>query len=125
MLLTALTSNLSVGSAYPIVSAEIPSARLRAKALGFGFLVNAFMSWAFNLTVPYMFNADQGNLGGKIGFVFAATCVIGFALSWLEIPETRNISYAHIDYLFNKGTSTRNFKKETRSVTEIIVDNDI
>ncbi|KAH7203009.1 general substrate transporter [Fusarium oxysporum] len=125
VLLTALTSNLSVGSAYPIVSAEIPSARLRAKALGFGFLVNAFMSWAFNLTVPYMFNADQGNLGGKIGFVFAATCVIGFALSWLEIPETRNISYAHIDYLFNKGTSTRNFKKEARSVTEIIVDNDI
>ncbi|KAI8411408.1 hypothetical protein FOFC_08002 [Fusarium oxysporum] len=116
VLLVALTSNLSVGSAYPIVSAEIPSVRLRAKTLGLGFFVNAFMSWVLNFTVPYMFTADQGNLGGKTGFVFAATCIIGFTFSWLEIPETKDISYAHIDYLFKKGTRTRTFKKEVRAI---------
>ncbi|KAH7114985.1 general substrate transporter [Dactylonectria estremocensis] len=107
--LIGLASSLSVSTAYPIVAAEIPSVRLRAKTLGFGFFVNAFMSWIFNFCVPYMFNADQGNLGGKIGFVFFGTCIIGFVLSWIEIPETKNVTYAQLNYLFQTGTKTREF----------------
>lgn len=84
--------------------------RLRAKSLGIGFVTNAFMTWAFSLCVPYMFNSDQGNLGGKIGFVFSGFCVIGFVLSWIEIPETKDISYARIDALFHTRTPARKFK---------------
>jgi hypothetical protein len=110
LLIAACCSNLGTGSAYPIVAAEVPSTVLRAKTLGIGFMVNAFMTWAFSLCVPYMFNADQGNLGGKIGFVFFGFCVVGFVLSWIEIPETRNITYAQIDYLFQTNTPARKFK---------------
>jgi hypothetical protein len=99
------------------VAAEVPSTVLRAKTLGIGFFVNAFMTWAFSLCVPYMFNADQGNLGGKIGFVFFGFCVIGFALTWIEIPETKNITYAQIDYLFQTKTPAAKFKE--RSATAI------
>ncbi|KAF5982395.1 maltose permease [Fusarium coicis] len=117
LLLAACTGNLGTGSAYPIVAAEVPSTILRAKTLGIGFFVNAFMTWAFSLCVPYMFNADQGNLGGKIGFVFFGFCVIGFALTWIEIPETKNITYAQIDYLFQTKTPAAKFKE--RSATAI------
>jgi SP family general alpha glucoside:H+ symporter-like MFS transporter len=111
VLLVALASNLTVGTAYPIAAAEISSVRLRAKTLGIGFFVNAFMTWIFSFCVPYMFNSDQGNLGGKIGFVFLGTCVIGFGLSWREVPETKDVTYAHLDYMFQKRAPTREFKK--------------
>ncbi|KAH7481082.1 hypothetical protein FOMA001_g8732 [Fusarium oxysporum f. sp. matthiolae] len=119
LLLAACTGNLGTGSAYPIVAAEVPSTVLRAKTLGIGFFVNAFMTWAFALCVPYMFNADQGNLGGKIGFVFFGFCVIEFVLTWIEIPETKNITYAQIDYLFQTKTPAPKFKeRSTTSITE-------
>ncbi|KAG7287482.1 hypothetical protein NEMBOFW57_006994 [Staphylotrichum longicolle] len=111
LIMAACCSNLGVGTAYPIVAAEIPSVTLRSKTLGLGFLVNAFMTWVFSFCVPYMFNADEGNLGGKIGLVFCGFCIIGFVLSWIDIPETRNVTYAQLDYLFQQGTPTRAFGK--------------
>ncbi|KAL2817126.1 general substrate transporter [Aspergillus granulosus] len=111
LMLVGLACGLSVSTAYPIVAAEIPSVRLRAKTLGIGFFFNALISWIFNFCVPYMFNADQGNLGGKIGFVFCATCMIGFALTWFEIPETKNLTNAQLNFLFQSGARTREFGK--------------
>jgi hypothetical protein len=117
--MAACCSNLGVGTAYPIVAAEIPSVTLRSKTLGLGFLVNAFMTWLFSFCVPYMFNSDEGNLGGKIGLVFCGFCMIGFVLSWFEIPETRNVTYAQLDYLFEQGTPTRAFGKPAPAGTEV------
>ncbi|KAM0595797.1 hypothetical protein ACHAPN_005015 [Verticillium nonalfalfae] len=84
--------------------------RLRAKTLGLGFAVNAFMMWAFNFVVPYMFNADQGDLGGKIGLLFAGFCVVGFVVSFFEIPETKDITYGRINELFQTRTPARKFR---------------
>jgi SP family general alpha glucoside:H+ symporter-like MFS transporter len=72
-----------VGGIYPVVGAETSSVKLRAKTQSIGFLVNAFFSWPFNFTVPYMFDAGEGNLGGKCGFVFFALCVlVSLSSSW-------------------------------------------
>ncbi|KAJ1327003.1 MFS transporter SP family general alpha glucoside:H+ symporter [Microdochium nivale] len=119
VVITASAGNVGVGTAYTIVAAEVPSLKLRAKTTGVGFFVNAFMMWIFNFSVPYMFNADAGNLGGKIGFVFAGFCIIGYVLSWLEIPETLNLTYAEIDYLFQQNTPTRAFKKSAAAQTDL------
>lgn len=88
------------------------STRPRAKTIGLGFMWNAFMTWVFTLCVPYMFNPDAGNLGGKVGFVFAGFCVVGFVLSWIDIPEPKDLTYAQLDSLFKEGTPTRRFKSE-------------
>jgi hypothetical protein len=71
------------------VAAETSSIRLRAKTLSIGFLVNAFFSWLFNFVVPYMFNTDQGNLGGKIGFIFAGLCAFSVVVVYFEFPEMK------------------------------------
>jgi MFS transporter, SP family, general alpha glucoside:H+ symporter len=101
-----------VGGAYPVVGAETSSVKLRAKSQSIGFLVNAFFSWLFNFTVPYMFDADQGNLGGKCGFVFFALCVIGVTVIFFEIPEMKNRTYAELNTLFESRVPTRKFGKD-------------
>jgi hypothetical protein len=49
-----------------------------------------------------MFDTDQGNLGGKMGFISFALCVICFAVIvlWFEIPEMKNRTYAELDEMF-------------------------
>jgi SP family general alpha glucoside:H+ symporter-like MFS transporter len=63
----------------------------------------------FAFVVLYLFNADQANLGGKIGFIFFGFCTLSFVLSWLEIPETKGKIYPELDYLFEIMEKTRRF----------------
>ena len=101
--------NCGVGGIYPVVGAESSSVKLRAKSSSVGFIFNAFMSWLFNFTVPYMFDADEGNLGGKCGFVFFGLCMIALVVIYLEIPEMKNKTFAELDAMFEGRVQTRKF----------------
>jgi SP family general alpha glucoside:H+ symporter-like MFS transporter len=67
-----------------------------------------------NVVVPYMFNQDQGNWGGKIGWVFAGMGAIALVLVFLEVPETKARSFSELDTMFLEKVPTRSFK--TRAV---------
>jgi SP family general alpha glucoside:H+ symporter-like MFS transporter len=99
-----------VGGAFPVVASETSSVRLRAKSNALGFATQYFASWAFNFFVPYMFNADAANWGGKCGFFFTGLCLIALVVAWLEIPELKGRTYSEIDVMFEKKLSTRLFK---------------
>ena len=60
-----------------------------------------------NLVLLYMFNPDQGNLRGKTGFVYAASCVLGALVSWAWVPEMRGRSVVEIDGMFEEKGSVR------------------
>lgn len=57
-----------------------------------------------------MFNTDQGNLAGKTGWIFFATCVIAGAMIWLEMPDTKDLTFAEIDERFEMRVDTRGLK---------------
>lgn len=63
-----------------------------------------------SVVVPYMFNQDQGDWGGKIGWVYAGMGLIALVLVFLEIPETKARSFPELDSLFLKKVPTRSFK---------------
>jgi hypothetical protein len=85
--------------------------RLRAASQSIGFFSNFIFSWLFDFTVPYMFNVDTGDLGGKVGFIFSFLSIVGFVIVWFEIPEMKNRAYAELDEMFEKKLSTREFKR--------------
>ncbi|KAF6834720.1 maltose permease, partial [Colletotrichum plurivorum] len=99
-----------VGAAWPVVSAETSSIRLRSQSQTVAWVANALFSWVFMFVVPYLFNTDEANLGGKIGLIFAGLSVLGFILIFLEIPEMKGRSYIEIDYMFEQKLPTRMFK---------------
>ncbi|KGO63635.1 Major facilitator superfamily domain, general substrate transporter [Penicillium italicum] len=110
IMVVGVVYGLGVGGTYPVVAAETSSLRLRAYTQGLGFVINGFTSWLFNFILPYMFDVDQGNWGGKLGFFFAGLCLITLVVIWFEIPEMMNRTYEEVDEMFAKRLSTRAFK---------------
>ncbi|ESZ94910.1 hypothetical protein SBOR_4702 [Sclerotinia borealis F-4128] len=92
------------------LAGEISSLRLRAKSQSLGFLFNYTYSTIWNVVVPYMFNTNEGNLGGKMGWIFCATACIAWFMVWAEIPEIKDRSYRELDEMFSRGVGARKFK---------------
>ncbi|OCL07389.1 general substrate transporter [Glonium stellatum] len=93
------------------ISGEISEVRLRAKSQAIGFAFNYFWSTVWNVVIPYMFNSDQGNLGGYMGWIFFATSLISLVVIFFEFPETKDIPYEVMDEMFELKVPARKFKE--------------
>lgn len=111
ILVAGSVSYLGVGAVWMVLNSEISSVRLRAKSSAISFMVNALCGVVFSITTPYMFNVDAGNLGGKIGLIFAALSFLAFGLTFMFLPETKGKSFEELDYLFEKRVPARAFRK--------------
>jgi MFS family permease len=109
MIIIMFTFGLGVGGAYPVVAAEVSAAQLRAHTQGIAYMAGGFSTWLFSFVVPYMFNTDEGNLGARTGFVFAALCVLGAVVVFMEFPETKGRSYRELDEMFDYKVPARKF----------------
>ncbi|KAM3068643.1 hypothetical protein ACMFMG_011166 [Clarireedia jacksonii] len=100
----------AIGPAISLAG-EVSSLRLRAKSQSVGFFFNYSYSTIWNVAVPYMFNTDEGNLGGKMGWIFFATSVIAWAVVFFELPETKDRTYEELNEMFAQGVNARKFKE--------------
>jgi hypothetical protein len=73
--------------------------------------VSALTSTVSGLCLPYVFNPDEGNLRGKTGFTYAASCLMGVVVSYYMIPEMKGRSVNEIDRMFELGLGAREFGK--------------
>ena len=110
--------NIAAGGIAPVISAETSSVRLRAKSNSIGFVFNGLMSWAFTFFVPYMFNVDEGNWGGKTAFFFAGLAFISAVVVYLEVPEMNKRTYVQLDQMFENRVRTRHFEKYRFEVSQ-------
>lgn len=79
-------------------------------------MMNGLSSCIWSFSLPYAINPDQGNLGGKIAFIFGAVLVFSFVFVWFFIPETKNRTYIEIDELYEQGVTARRWA-ETKFLT--------
>lgn len=98
------------------IGAETSSLRLRAKAQGIGWFCAGLAQGTMGISLPYAYNADEGNLRAKTGFIFAFTCSLAFAITWLCVPELKDRSPAEIDAMFEQHLSARQFKHWTSTI---------
>ncbi|KAF4478563.1 maltose permease [Fusarium agapanthi] len=78
---------------------------------GLSSIVLCIVQWLIGFVFPYMFNPDAGNLCSKVGFIFGATTLIGFAGCWVWLPETKNRTTAELDDLYAAKVNPRHFHK--------------
>lgn len=116
ILLYCFLYNVTIGATAYTCLTETATSRLRIKTIAIGLAVSNSISVMWSFVLPYIFNPDKGNLGGKVGFVFGALCFPCIAFLWYYQPETRGRSYEELDEMFTKKVPARHFKSY---VTEV------
>lgn len=72
-------------------------------------MTNGLSSCIWTFALPYAINPDQGNMGGKIAFVFGGTLVFSTVFIYFFIPETKGRTYIEIDELWARRVPARKF----------------
>lgn len=102
---------VSIGPTTYVVVAETSSSRVRAQTIVLGRIVYVCGAIAVQQLNPRMLNdsADAWNWGAKTGLFYFGLCFIWLIWIWFFLPETKNRSFADIDYLFQKKVKAREF----------------
>jgi hypothetical protein len=96
-------------ASYAVVG-ETSTLKLKAKTSGLAWFANYLTDGIFGFFLPYIYNSDAGNLGGKIGLVYAAFTGIAAIGCWLLVPEMKDRSPIELDEMFEARISTRKFR---------------
>ncbi|KAL3457585.1 major facilitator superfamily domain-containing protein [Aspergillus heterothallicus] len=108
--------NASIGSTAFSLLSEVATSRLRVKTVAIGYAVHSGINVMWQFVIPFMFNPDKGNLGGKIAFIFGGMCFFCLLYLWLWQPETTGRSFQELDEMFAKGIPARKFKSYNTGV---------
>ncbi|KAM0812368.1 putative Major facilitator superfamily (MFS) profile domain-containing protein [Seiridium cardinale] len=107
---TSITYGPAIGSSMA-VAGEVSATRLRAKSVGIGYTWSCICSIVWTIVLPYLFNTDEANLGGNIGWIFFGMGLIMAVLIWFFVPETKSRSFDELDILFERRVAARAFSK--------------
>ncbi|KAH7041567.1 putative maltose permease [Microdochium trichocladiopsis] len=110
ILLYCFLYNVTIGASAYVCLAETATSRLRVKTFAIGVAVNSLFGVFWSFVLPYLFNPDRANLGGKLGFVFGGLCFPTILFIWWYQPETRLRSYEELDEMFMKQVPARKFR---------------
>ncbi|CAI5760527.1 unnamed protein product [Candida verbasci] len=110
LLIFSFFSDLSVGPLVYILVSEIPSARLRNKTVMFGRLTYLVIGIITSIITPYMLNPASWAWGAKTGYFYGGFGFIFIVWSIFCLPETKGLTFAEIDWLFENKIHARKFK---------------
>ncbi|XMA19291.1 hypothetical protein WAI453_012082 [Rhynchosporium graminicola] len=88
------------------------SNRVRAQTIVLGRAVYVCCGIVVQQINPRMLNTKKDGawgLGAKTGIVYFGLCFVWSAYVWFCLPETKNRSFADLDYLFQKKVDARKF----------------
>lgn len=92
------------------VAGETSALIHRGKTSGVGWFSNALATFILALVLPYIYNPDAGNLGGKTSFVACGLALAGAVVAWTIVPEMKNRTPIEIDRMFAAQVPTRKFR---------------
>ncbi|KAF3384211.1 Maltose permease MAL61 [Talaromyces pinophilus] len=95
---------------YSIIS-DIPSTRLRMKTIALSRNLYNVGGIVANVIQPQMLNPTAWNLAGKAAFVWSVLALIGLVWTFFRLPESKGLTTAEIDILFDRKISARKFRK--------------
>ncbi|KAL5116592.1 hypothetical protein ACEQ8H_005470 [Pleosporales sp. CAS-2024a] len=92
-----------------ITTAEAAPSRNREKVQAIATFFGFGVSLLVTSVSPYMQDAGYGNLGGKIGFIWAAFSFITAVWVFFVLPEMKGFSIEQLDLLYDNQVATRKF----------------
>ncbi|OAL45946.1 general substrate transporter [Pyrenochaeta sp. DS3sAY3a] len=102
--------NVTIGATAYTILCETSTSRLRVKTIAIGLALQNCLNTMWSFVLPYLFNPDKLNLGGRLGFIFGGLAVICMVYLWFYQPETAGRTYEELDEMFYKKIPARSFK---------------
>ncbi|KAF2018163.1 general substrate transporter [Aaosphaeria arxii CBS 175.79] len=102
--------NVTIGATAYTILCEVSTSRLRVKTISIGIACQSMLNMMWSFVLPYLFNPDKLNLGGRLGFIFGGLAVICLVYLWFYQPETAGRSFEELDEMFIKRVPARKFK---------------
>jgi hypothetical protein len=97
----------TLGAMAFAVLGEVSSTVLRAPTIAIATATQAAIGTLFNSVIPYMINPDEGNLRGKVGFIFGGLSAIASVWAFFAVPELKGRRFDEIDYMFQTRVPAR------------------
>ncbi|PMD29436.1 general substrate transporter [Hyaloscypha variabilis F] len=111
MAIWSFTYQSTIGSvAWPIVT-EVAKSSLRGHTQSLATITTGIIGAISGVSLPFLVNPDQGNMGGKVGFIYGTLLGLSCVGVWWYYPETKGRTFAEIDRLFEMGVPPRKFKE--------------
>lgn len=101
--------NVTIGATAYTILCETSTSRLRVKTIAIGLALQNALNTMWSFVLPYLFNPDQLNLGGKLGFIFGALSIVCLVYLWFYQPETAGRTYEELDEMFANKVKARSF----------------
>lgn len=114
----AFTYQGTIGAVAWPVSSENATSALRTPTQALCTIANALTASVWGLSLPYAVNPDQGNLQGKIGFIYAALLFLSIVFIVFFVPETKGRTYSETDKLWELGVPARKWSEHKLVVLE-------
>jgi hypothetical protein len=108
--MAVVAAGLGVWPCSYAISGEASTLDLRSKSQGIAWMTTGATTGLFGFVMPYIFNADQGNLGAKTGFVYAGLCLVGLVVVYFCVPDMKGRTAAEIDMMFDERIDARKFR---------------
>jgi MFS transporter, SP family, general alpha glucoside:H+ symporter len=102
--------DLTIGPVCFVIICEASSAKLRGKTIAISTAINALINVACAVGIPYAINPDQGNLRGKLAFVFLGVTLPCIVWCFLALPETKGRTFRELDMMFASKLPASQFK---------------
>jgi SP family general alpha glucoside:H+ symporter-like MFS transporter len=110
LLIYTFTYDITVGPVCYSLVAEIPSTRLRTKAIVLARNLYNVVGIVNGVITPYMLNPTAWNWKAKTGFFWAGFCALCLLWCYFRLPEPKGYTYAELDVLFENKVDARRFK---------------
>ncbi|KAJ9115477.1 hypothetical protein QFC22_005235 [Naganishia vaughanmartiniae] len=110
IMLYVFAFNLAWGPLAWAVATELSHGKNKTKIMSIGTAGFWICAWAVTFTLPYLFDADQANLGPMVGWIYAGGGVISVVFVYFCIPESLGRSLEEISVMMDLGVPTRAWK---------------
>ncbi len=101
-----------------VVAAELPSPHLREYTLRLGYTAKLIMEFVVSFTYPYLEDADEANLGGRLGFIYGSVALVCLVFSIFCVPETNRVELEDMDNHFGHGLVADSTESDNMGSTE-------
>lgn len=101
------TYDATIGPLTFVIVSESSSVKLRSKTIALASITNSVMVLVLHISVPYMMNEEEANMGGYVGFLYAPFCLAAIAWAWWRLPELKGMSFLEIDRYFTEARGRR------------------